>query len=390
MHKTIASRLSARFQVDGSHLQRFLERSSLIKRAIIEDLVLHDRILIPTPDFLTADGLILILGERGMIDLLESERLQFVRTRSVLGFVRGKGKDGGLVVFSDPDRKRPQDANLDESIEAGLRVIEGKIKEKKILTDLLLQNSINIETSEILEAVRRESILDFKESAIWNPRFSFPNPDLVALPGIQKMQAKVIGMNPDPLGAPIDTLLELASYNSDLYLAEKFECINASPFFPIGDYLRIKARRTDSQSDALWSLFEINDIPDFSDIDLTEEGKFSELHKVTLSLKAKSFRNWFHSRESLTEKDILKEYLAVIQEIPWTQKLPTRILRFITTTGLGFIPGVGQVASIVDSFIFDRAFRKKSPKFFIDDLRQLAKTKSLQQGVSQDGKKRRP
>ncbi len=320
-----------------------------------------------------------------MIELLESERLQFVRTRSGLGFVRGKGEDGGLVVFSDPDRKRPQDANLDESIEAGLSVIEGILEEKKLLTRLLLQNSINIETSEILEAVRQEAISDFKESAMWNPRFSLPNPDLVALPGIKNMQVKVIGMNPDPLGNPIDTLLELASYNSDLYLAEKFECIDASPFFPIGDYLRIKARRADGQSDALWNLFEINGIPDFSDVDLTEVGKFSELHNVTLSSKAKSFRRWFHSCESWTERDILKEYLAVIQEIPWTQKLPTRMLRFITTTGLGFIPGAGQVASFIDSFIFDRAFRKNSPKFFIDDLRQLAKTKGLQQSISRDG-----
>ncbi len=226
-------------------------RSSLIKKAILEDLVLHDQIFIPTPDFLTADGLILILGERGVIELLESERVQFVRTRSILGFVRGKGKDGGLAVFGDPNKKKPQDANLDESIKAGLRVIEGKLKEKKILTDLLLQSSIDIETSEILEAVRRESISDFKKSAMWKPRFAFPNPDLVALPGIKKMQVKVIGMNPNPLGNVIDTLLELASYNSDLYLAEKFGCKNASPFFPIGDFLRIKALRSSGRSDAL-------------------------------------------------------------------------------------------------------------------------------------------
>lgn len=382
MYKTIASRLSARFQVDGSHLQRYLGRISFIKKVILEELVLHDRIMIPTPDFLTADGLILILGERGMIELLESERVQFVRTRSVLGFVRGKGKDGGLAVFGDPDNKKPQDANLDESIEAGLSVIDGNLKEKKILANLLLQNSIDVETSEILEAVRRESISDFKKSVMWKARFVLPNPDLVALPGIKEMQVKVIGMNSDPLGNPIDTLLELASYNSDLYLAEKFGCVDASPFFPIGDFLRIKAIRASGQSDALWNLFEINDIPDFSDVDLIEDGRFSVLHKVTLSSKANSFRKWFHSRESWNERDVLKEYLTVIQEIPWTQKLPTRILRFITTTGLGLIPGVGQVASFIDSFIFDRAFRKDSPKFFIDDIRQLAKTKGLRQRTS--------
>ena len=91
----------------------------------------------------------------------------------------------------------------------------------------------------------------------------------------------------------------------------------------------------------------------------------------------------------MSENEILKEYLSIIQDVPWTQKLPTRILRFITTTVLGLIPGAGQAASFVDSFVFDRIFQEGSPKFFIDDLRQLTKTKGLQQQVQPDREKRR-
>jgi hypothetical protein len=379
MYKTIASRLSARFQVDGSHLDRFLERGDYVKKALLEDLFLHDQILIPTPDFLTAAGLILLLGERGMIELLEAERIKFIRTRSILAFVRGTGSDGGLVVFSDPKNRRPQDAELDVSIAAGIDVIDERLKEKDLISRLLLANSINIETTEILDAVRRESITDFKNSAMWNSEFEFPNEDLLSLPGIGEMGVKVIGMSPDPLGEPIDTLLEITSYNSDLYLAQKFDTIDASPFFPIGDFLRIKSRASGAKSDALWSLFEVNNVPDFSKVDLTEGYKFQELHMATVSSKAKSFRKWFHSRENWSEKEILKEYISVIQEVQWTQKLSTRILRFIVTSALGFVPGVGQAASFVDAFIVDRVFRHQSPKFFIDELRQLSATKGLQQ-----------
>ena len=77
MYKTIASRLTANFQVDGSHLNRYLMRQSTVQKSLLEDLVLHDQILIPTPDFLTADGLILIIGEKGMIDLLEVIFVQY-------------------------------------------------------------------------------------------------------------------------------------------------------------------------------------------------------------------------------------------------------------------------------------------------------------------------
>lgn len=384
MYKTIASRLTAHFQVDGSHLNRYLHRRSVVQKSLIEELILHDQILIPTPDFLTADGLILITGEKGMIDLLESERFRFIRTRSNLCFVRGKGKEGSLAVFGDPNKKKPQDAEIEDSIAAGLNVIDGKLKERKKLERLIIQNSIDVETSEILEAVRRESIADFKQSSMWRPRFTFPKPDLLVLPGMKKMQVKVMGMNPDPLGNVVDTLLSFVLYNSDFYLSRKFDCTSISPFFPIGDVLRIKAIRAIGRSEALWKLFEINRIPDFSVIDLNQYDAFKALHKVTLSSKAKSFRKWFHSRENLSENEILKEYLSIIQDVPWTQKLPTRILRFISTTVLGFIPGAGQAASIVDSFVFDRIFQKGSPKFFINDLRQLAKTKGLQQSAGDD------
>jgi hypothetical protein len=381
MYKTISSRLSARFQVDGSHLHRYLSNASLIKRAILEDLILHDQVFIPTPDFLTADGLILLLGERGMIELLEAERLKFVRTRSGLGFVRGKGNDGCLAVFSDPNNKRPQDADLEKSIAAGLSVIEEQLKERNLISRLLFDSSINVETTEILQAVRSESIADFKRSAMWKPEFDYPDEGLVSLPGIEKMGVKVIGMDPDPLGNPIDTLLEITSYNSDLFLAQRFETQNSRPYYPIGDFLRMKSRPGQAEPEALWTLFEVNDLPDFSSIDLAEGDSFQLIHKATKSKKAESFRKWFHSRQGWSEKEILWEYISVIQQVPWTQKLPTRVLRFIVTGTLGLLPGVGHAASFVDAFLIDRAFQNDSPKFFIDDLRQLSKTKGLQQWV---------
>jgi hypothetical protein len=387
MYRTIASRLTAQFQVDGSHLNRYLARRAIVQRSLLEELVLHNQIFVPTPDFLTADGLVLIVGERAVLDLLESDRLRFIRTRSNLCFVRGSGKEGGLAVFSDPNRKKPQDAEIEEAVRAGLNVIDGSLKERKKLEGLIIQRSLNVDTSEILDAVRKEAIADFRNSSTWRWRFNFANPDLLVLPGIKKMQVKVIGMDPDPLGNPVDTLLSLVLYNADFYLGRKFDCISTSPFFPIGDVLRIKALRAIGRSDALWNLFEMNSVPDFSGVDLSEYENFKRLHKVTLGRKAESFREWFHSRESWEESDILKEYLSVLQDVPWTQTLPTRILRFIATTGLGFIPGIGQAASFVDAFVFDRIFRRGSPKFFIDDLSQLALTTGLQPVNSRDTEK---
>lgn len=158
MYKTVSSRLTAFFSPDGSHLHRYLQRASNIKKSLCEDLILHDQVLVPTQDFLTASGLILILGEQSFNDLLESGRLKFIRTRGVFGFIRGTGPDGGLVTFADPNNQRPQDAPLDESLEAGLRVIQDRIKDKKQLHRRILEHCFSIEWGQILTAVQGESL----------------------------------------------------------------------------------------------------------------------------------------------------------------------------------------------------------------------------------------
>lgn len=378
MYKTIASRLTAQFNVDGSHLQMYLYKSRTITKSLCEDLILHDQILIPTPDFLTADGLILTVGENAFIELLENNRIKFIRTRSVLCYVRGTGKDGGLAVFSDPNNKRPQDSPVDESVAAGLSVIQDRIKEKKKIEYLLNANTIAEETSSILDKVRRESVADLKETHLWKPKYNFPKPGLLALPGMAKMQCRVIGSEHDPVKRIVDTLLSLVVYNSDLYLAEKYDCDNISPFYPIGDLVRLKAHRIDSGSEGLWELFEINGIPDLSLVNLAEGSLFKDFHKVTQNGKADTFRKWFHALKSFDRLEILKEYISIIQEVPWTQKLPAKVFRFAATTGLGLIPGVGQLASIFDTFVLDRLFRKASPKYFIDDLNQVTGKMDLQ------------
>lgn len=377
MHKTLASRLSARFQADNTHFAEYQNRSPVLRGALLEDLILQDQIIIPVPDFTTAAGLILLIGERGMIEMLEAERVKFVRTRASLAFVRGSGPDGGIVVAYDPTHQRPTDAPLDKAIAAGIDLVRNALTEYNLLTKLILKSSCSVESLEILKAVKNESLSNFKQTTTWTPAFAFDNPELLCLPGIQKMEMKVIGMTPDPLRAPIDTLLEIVSYNADIFLAAKFDAADLSPFFPIGDLLRIKALASEQKRESLWSLFEVNGIPDVSCLDLAQSGRFEALFKASNSSKAKAFRTWFHSREAWDGNEIIKEYIDILTQVPWTQRLPTRILRFIVTTALGAIPIVGHAASVADAFLIDSLAGRKSPKCFIDNLRQLGQTMGL-------------
>ena len=382
MHKTLASRLSARFMFDGSQLFQYIQRKGEIQRSLLEDLVLHDQILIPTPDFLTADGLALIIGEKAVIDLLEQDRLKFIRTRSSLCYVRGSEKAGSLAVFSDPEKKKAIDSEIDESASAGLDIIDHLLKDRKKLESLLTQKTIDIPSSDILEAVRDDAMIDFRNSSTWSSHFEHVDQNMFLLPGIPKMGVRVIGMNSEPLEDPINTLLSLVLYNSDLHLGKKFNCTSISPSFPVGDVLRLKSLRKNDSKEALWNLFEMNSVPDFCSVDLSDYEHFNSLHRATVSKNAQTFREWFHSQKSWEEDEIIREYISVLNDVPWTERLPTKALRFLVTTGLGLVPGlepgIGLAASALEAFGFDKVFSKASPKFFINDLRQLDKTKGLQ------------
>jgi hypothetical protein len=102
MLKVLAGDLSATFTIDGQHLGRYLDRRKSVVRSLCDQLLLHDKIFIPTQDYLTAAGLIRLLGERNFLTLLEEERIGFIRLRGDFGYVRGTGVDGRLLAMQDP------------------------------------------------------------------------------------------------------------------------------------------------------------------------------------------------------------------------------------------------------------------------------------------------
>ncbi len=383
MYKTISSRLTAQFNVDGSHLKRYLDRGSTIIKSFCEDLILHDQILVPTQDYLSACGLILILGENGFIELLENDKLKFIRTRSGFGFLSGKGP-AEIGIFNDPDNQRPQDSPIEQSVSAGLSVIQGNIKNKKKLHELLVQNSVPIEWSTILKAVKKESIKDLKYTKTWKSKYESNNPNYILLPKHKdnKVNVQVMGSKLDPQNRISDALLALTQYNSDLFLADKFNCQNISPCYPIGDLLEIKKKRIEQvtgNTENLWVLFEVNGVPDLSQLVLSHKLTMSKLLKVVTNKNSMEFRKWFHDNQKLNEKELLCEYLKIIKQVPTIQNLPVKSLRFIVTTVLGFVPIAGQIAGVFDSFIIEKLFKGRSPRFFIDDITKVTGSIKLQQ-----------
>ena len=372
MYSVLAGTLTAKFNPDGRHLNRYLARRELVARSVCENLVLHDRLLIPTNDYLTACGLTLILGEDNFIDLLETGQVTFLRLRDTLGYVRGEGRDGTLVCMVDPNERRPHSSPIEESVRAGLEVISGKIRERQKLQSLITRQSVSLESRELLDVVTRDSIADLRQTSLWKDEYELSDPNLVALPGVKKMQVRILGENtgqdPDDI---VNALLSIAFCNIELTLSQRFNCESICSALQLGSLVDLKARRLMSQAtpfDKLWSLCEVNGVPDLGTFDPAEGIKFQQFLKVVRKKNACDFRKWFHDRQVVDPLQIVKEYVEVLNQIPWTQTTSVRILRFLVTSLAGIVPPVGLAASLLDTFLVDRLLKGSSPKFFIEDL----------------------
>jgi hypothetical protein len=377
MLKILAGSLSATFNIDGRHLERFEKRRASIVHSLCDHLLLHDQILIPTQDYQTAAGLVRILGEHNVITLLEEERLHFVRLRGFFGYVRGSGPDGRLLAMSDPTSKMPSSSPIDQSVDMGLGTIKGEYTQHNRLKKLLIDRSHELALSSVVDAIHKDAYADLSQTSLWKECYRFSNPDLLALPGAKENEVRVIGPGTDVTNNVIDACLALGLMNIELYLAKQFDCASSSTGSPMGDCISLKIPHLTSDHavpEKLWHFLDVAGVPDISGPLLTDRGEMAKFLKLTRGRDADAFRHWFHENANLSEKDILKEYLNVLHQTPSIQGKGARILRMALSLGLGTI-GLGLAAdatvSVLDNFVVDK-FRSKGTKFFIEDLRKFS------------------
>jgi hypothetical protein len=362
--KVLAGDLSATWNIDGKHFDRYLERRGLVAQSLCDQLLLHDQILIPTQDYATLAGFVRIFGERNTLTLLGEERLAFVRLRGFFGYVRGEGPDGRLVAMEDPTRKLSNSAPMQQSIEAGLHVIQERINEPQLLTNSAFACTTELELGTVVDAVHRDTYADLSHSSLWKTAYEFPNPDLLALPGLEKMQVRVIGPDTDVSHNVVDQCLALGLMNVELYLASKFDCVSSATGSPIDDCISLKLPRlTNHQplSRALWNFLDYSNIPNIAAPLLADREEMAKFIKLTRSRDAREFRRWFHENNNLTEKELVKEYIELLHETPKAQGAGGRSLRMAASVGLSAL-GLGftydALASAVDNFVVDKFVRK--------------------------------
>ncbi|MFC1852522.1 hypothetical protein ACFL27_20185 [candidate division CSSED10-310 bacterium] len=361
----------------NTRYRRFLENGLPAFKSFIDSYLLYDQIIIPTQDFISLTILTEKLGENTILDLISSDNLKFYRIKGTLCYMgNGLGiKPIGIRRAKGPEF--PFSAPAEESISFAIKALKDKPKDKKFATKIL-DSLIEVELANIYKIIKQETYNDINNSKYLKDKYKIPNYNLDNLPGINKKVVRFLGSSREDVDSDniIDVVMLLAQTNLELFLMNETDCEDLNTSLPVGHVVKAKIDRNTGFKKSIESftkLKEINKVPDIGDGLLTKQIDFAKLSKIKNSKDGVEFRKWFHMHCDDDPLTITKEFVELLMNESKMNTLPMKVIRYFTTLGLGAVGGplLGSLSNAADSFILDKIFGKKTPKFFIEKLKQI-------------------
>lgn len=386
----VDSRLSINHNLDHSLRANSLFLASSDKRAhLATQLLIYDKIVIPTKDFGIAPILIYWFGLKGFERALNSETINFLHRASLLGY-GGSGAGAGIsqfVIFRSDQRPFEwwQDAlfgDMPKAIEIQLRVMCPFIgtKQRTKLVQLILERSKSLEYDNdfFVKNIVHETYTDIMQSpdlsAVVSGLSGMPERvDLTRVPGVAQNEMKVSNM--DQISSPADLILRVAEINVSLIMGEQFN--RADVFIPAGSDQLLKAKLARSKVspaalDNFISLLDLEDIPDISVAVEAGAWTLDDIWKIRRGWNSRRFRKWLRAADTGSARDLEKAYVGSLGRKSFYEGLPTKVLRFaVTALADQLLPLSGTLLGVVDSFFVEKWLKGYSPKVFLDDLRKL-------------------
>lgn len=352
---------------------------------LIDGLLMYDEVVIPTQDFMAVALLIGALGQRWVIDALESDCLSFLRVKG--GFSYG---GGGAGFFSYViDKKEGGSPAFCADTEYALDwALSGPNVEKidPRIRALILGSTPEIKVKDILESVKKETYNDILEYEELRKLFGLRNDDLNKLKGIKPGGIRIFGglRTNSWIGDEIDILLAVAQSNVEMVLATMNQSTDSTTANPVGHTLKSKISRMAETPDfdRYITLMKIESVPDLAntlfDLKIDERDKLlQKIVKIRNTNSGKEFRQWFHKecRHVRNPLELQAKYNDVLRDSLKGLSLVPKSIRFAIVSGLSAIlnPLVGLLVAAGDTFVLDHWIRPVSPANFIYNLKSELK-----------------
>lgn len=162
-------------------------------------------------------------------------------------------------------------------------------------------------------------------------------------------------------------LILAAYYGGDFYTSEvESEIINTK-----NKHILMRTNINRRVQDDFHSII-LNGCPDIATVINNNERDIDEF--LELLKKSGRFKKWL--KGASPDENIISNYIEDITSSGWINRTPVKVLRYLTTTGLGFInPAAGVLTSIVDTFLLEKINLGWNPNQFINSsLKKFVKT----------------
>lgn len=384
----VDNRLYTRHNDSGFYKRNYdFQYNSFIKGHLANQLLLYDKIVIPTRDFGIIPVLIKWMGLNLFNNAIDSNTFYFLRVKDALGYFCS---DGIITFYMKRGESKawswPQDAMFGENnvaIDQQLRNFCPDISKQE--RELIIKNIVsksktlrNINnayekyiTDETYEDIKDDN--EFSQYVFHKNGNEINNDDFSKLEGIEKNQIRIFYQ--DKIRDPIDLLLQIAEINMILYFSTLIK--DADLYVPDGaeTLLKNKILRLgikDNYLDNFIALLELKNIPNIGKA--VQSGDFSlfDIWKIREKKHSKNFRKWLRKASKQDEKNIVKLYIESLENKPLIQSLPSKILKFAIVAISSVInPSLGLSIGVVDSFFVEQWLKGYSPRLFLDELQKI-------------------
>ncbi len=369
--------------IPGTDVDAFAKRSGDATKSFIESILLHDEIVVTISDFTTLWLLLDTFGEHTVIELLERKILTFYRYSGI--WMYGTRGFGLTLIHQNPPFYEPIQAiynPVDKAIDLTLEAMPAKPRDPRLRAAVLDATTLfdgNANSQLVIDATYKDviahGILDI-------PPDQFRDVPKYIDESVRSPEDMSSGWRVNSTSA----VLALVDFNMHMAIFREAGCTDNATRLPVMELLNAKIKSETAGPGANESFAvvrEIAGVPDIGALVLQDAVTMTQLMKLRDTRDAVAFREWFHANCDREPLGVARAYADMIATANIELSWPNRIMRFVigqvTSAGVGWVlssdpvlaAAGGLLGNSLNEWLCKNVFRGNSPKFFIDNLRQL-------------------
>lgn len=385
----IDNRLHINLDLDITSKPNMLFQNNYNNKAHLgNQLLLYDRVIIPTKDFGILPILINWLGLKTFRRALDADTFSFLHRKSLLGYAGNGNAISGFVIHESAAKtfvwwQRAMWGEMDVAVEEQLinmcpfiprheraRVLEKVVSKSTPVeydNDFFMKNIVHETYTDIMN---NEYLSNFVAQ---HSKPGLTEIDLTRLDGVAPNQMQLLNL--DRIKHPVDLVLRVAEINMEILMsklsndADLYTSDGAQ--FLLQDKLR-KAGISLNYIDGFLSLLELNNIPDIRKAVVDDSLSISDIWKIRKKRNSKEFRKWLREANTKDARELEKLYVQSLSNKTLVSSLPIRGIRFALTCVVSALsPEVGLPVATFDNFFVNRWLGGYSPRLFLDELRKI-------------------